>query len=213
MKLTEILDSMPLLVEARPDFMLDKFHELIRQAAIRIAESGQFLEREYTVPLQCGVADYLLDGECEENIHKIKRLCISNSCEVFGSPENTFVITHNGWCSSRSCGKKRFRYLPHNQIQIDEPGQIEAGTFLTIHAAVVPKADACELDDLFTSKYKTALYYLAASYALELPGEQQSMSLAKKYEQRGEDELTKAWVTHRAGHTNKAPVVRAARFV
>lgn len=213
MKLTEILDSMPLLVEARPDFMLDKLTELIRLAAIRIAESGQFLEREYTVPLQCGVGDYLLDGECEENIHKIKRLCVSNTCDAFCPADAQYAITHNGWCSSRSCGTKRFRYLPHNQIQIDEPGQIESGTFLTIHAVVVPKADACELDDLFTSKYKTALYYLAASYALELPGEQQSMSLAKKYEQRAEDELTKAWVTQRSGHANKAPVVRAARFV
>lgn len=213
MKLTEILDSMPLLADVRNDFMPDKLTELIRLAAIRIAESGQFLEREYSVKLQCGIADYLLDGECEENIHKITRLCVSNSCDVFCNPENTYAITHDGWCSSRSCGTQRFRYLPHNQIQVDTPGQSRDGTYLTITACVVPKADACELDDLFTSKYKTALYYLAASYALELPGEQQSMSLAKKYEQRAEDELTKAWLTYRSGHTNKAPVVKARRFV
>ena len=213
MKLTEILNSMPLLSEARNDMLSDQLTEYLRLAAIHMAESGQFLEREYTVQLQCGVADYLLDSECDENIHKITRLCVSDTCDALCNPEDTYVITHQGWCTSRSCGTQRFRYLPHNQIEVDTPGQSRAGTFLTVHAVVVPKTDTCELDDLFTSKYKTALYYLAASYALESPGEKQSMALAKKYEQRGEDELTRLWLTHRSGHTNKAPVVKARRFV
>lgn len=213
MKITEVLDSMPLLADVRNDFMPDKLTELIRLAAIRIAESGQFLEATYTIQLQRGVGDYLLDGECEEHIHKIKSLCLSDTCDPHCASEQSHVIVHDGWCSSRSCGSQRFRYLPHNQIQVDTPGQSRSGDYLTITASVVPKADACELDDLFTSKYKTPLYYLAASYALEQPGEQQSMSLAKKYESRAEDELTKAWLTYRSGHTNKAPVVRAQRFV
>jgi hypothetical protein len=213
MKITEIIKTMPLLSDMRPDFMQDKFEELLRLAAIKMAEVGQFLEREYCVELQCGVGDYLLD-ECSETIHTIKRLCLTTSCDDSATcgDENKFAIVANGWCSSRSCGRARFRFIPDGEsIQIDQPELAEG--FLVVTATVAPKYDACELDDMFMSKYRTALFYATAALAFEMPGEGQSMPLASKYEKRAEDELTRIAVRRISGHTNVAPVLKGKRMV
>jgi hypothetical protein len=214
MNIKDIVKNMPLLSDMRPDFMLDKFEEVMRMAAIKMAEVGQFLEREYCVELQCGVSDFVLDNCGDETIHTIKRLCLTSACDDSAScgEENKFVIVANGWCSSRSCGRARFRFIPDGEmIQIDQP-ELAAG-FLVITATVAPKYDACELDDLFTSKYRTALFYATAALAFEMPGEGQSMPMATKYAARASDELTLLAVRRMTGHTNVAPVLKARRMV
>jgi hypothetical protein len=212
MNIKDIVKNTPLWSDLRPDHMLDQIEEFVRFAAIGMAEVGQFLEREYHVELQCGVGDYLLD-ECSETIHTIKRLCMAPTPDSAGTcgDANKFVVTANGWCSSRSCGKSRFRFIPENTIQIDAPEN--ANGFLVVTATVAPKYDACELDDLFTDKYKTALFYAVAQLMLEHPGEKQSLPLASKYEKRFQDEMTRLAVRRLSGHTNVAPVLKGRRMV
>jgi hypothetical protein len=214
MNIKDIVKNTPLWSELRPDHMLDQIEEFVRFAAVSMAEVGQFLKREYCVELQCGVSEFLLDNCGEETIHTIKRLCLTSSCDDSAScgEENKFAIVANGWCGSRSCGKARFRFIPDGEmIQIDQPELAEG--FLVITATVAPKYDACELDDLFTSKYKTALFYAVAQLMLEYPGEKQSLPLASKYEKRYQDEMTRLALRRLSGNTNVAPVLKARRMV
>lgn len=212
MNIADLVGKMPLLMDIRPDFMDDKVYEIVRLAAIDIARRTQVLERTYYVDLQCGVQDYLLD-ECEEEIERIKSLCFT-PCALLPAPcgngdDQKYVVTGSDWCTSQSCGPMRFRYLPENQIKIDCP-PTEGGR-LRIIAAVVPKFDACELDDLFASKYRDTLFNRSAGLMLEYPGDLKDRNMSATYLRRAEDLATNMWINSTAGHMNAAPRLRGRR--
>lgn len=213
MNIDVLAQEMPLLLDLRPDFTVDKITEILRSCAIKLAEDTQVFERTYTVQLQCGVKEYLLD-ECEEVINTIKRVQYisdtgaSTSCTCNG---NTFTAVNNICSTQNGCNGGIFRFVPLNMIEVSQDEGLSG--VLSITATVAPKYDACEIDDLFGSKYRNALFYAAGAMALEYPGDNKDRSLASIYAAKAADAASIMAVRRITGHVNTAKQITSKRFV
>lgn len=230
MKLTEIADKMPLLVDMRPDFMLDKWEAILLKAAIYIAQTGRLMTAKFEVDLESCIPDYKLDM-CEQRIVSIKQICWypptravgvqpsgvcgapaiapSRPCCVDISGHESINIVAREWCAIPGCGESQFRFVPPDTIEVGPVSGLSGR--LAITALVAPNHDACSIDDRFFYEYGAALFEQAAFEALTMPGEGYNGNEAQRRRLLAVAEISRMATHARMGYSNKAPRVQAAR--
>lgn len=172
MKLSELADRMPLLLDLRPDFTPEKWESILLKSAVHIAQQGKFFEETFDVDLQACIPDYELDA-CDNRITEIRSLCWFDGCDTKcctdKQGQDKFKIVANAWCAIPGCDGGRFRFVPPGRIEVGPVSGLSGRLHIT--ALVAPKYDACSVDDKFFHEYSNLLFEQAAYEALTMPGE------------------------------------------
>jgi hypothetical protein len=207
--LSTLYDRMPLLADLRPDLLPDKIQATMLQAAIRFAEMSGVLERTYEFDLQCCTGEYLLD-EFDERIVKITQLCLKNSTECSG--KEPFKMANQQWCAIPGCGGARARFVPSRNILEVTPVSGLSG-ILRVSATVAPDYDAQEIDEVFASMYRNALFHETAAAIMLFAGEFNSQAMSAHHARMAKQEYARIVTNKHTGYSNTTKIVKGPRLV